>query len=114
MRRGVVTVALLLAGCGLGAPAPECDPGGDWQRARLPCGVAVIAATSALPAGHPAITRTQFLYGSATPCCSRLYGDDEEVPVQGHVVFTYEGGLREYVDVSVWHGELSIGTPETY
>jgi hypothetical protein len=107
---GGLILALTLTACGLVPPSPECDvPRGGDQRA-LTCEAAVHAAIGVLPdEDTPQVNRIQFLYGSVTPCCSYLYGPGEEAPVDGYVVFTYASGSREYVDVSLWHGELNAG-----
>ncbi len=100
---------IILGGCGL--PTPECDANPNIENAeQLPCAVAVEAALDALPPDHPEIARIQFLYGSATPCCSYIYPQDEDPPVQGFVVFTY-AREQEYVPVWWWRGELTVGDP---
>jgi len=107
-------VALVLTAC---SPAvqPECDPNTGPARADLSCDTAVPAALDALPADHPEITRIQFLYGSAIPCCSYVYPAGEEQPIQGYVVFTYaDDASRQFVDVTSWHRELTVGPPTDY
>lgn len=112
---GALMFALTLTACGLVVPSPECDPPTGDDEGALTCEAAVRAATDVLPGDDtPPIDRIQFLYGSATPCCSHLYGPGEEAPVVGYVVFTYASGSREYVDVSLWHGDLTAGEPLPY
>jgi hypothetical protein len=109
-----ITLATVLSACLGGIPGVECDPPEDEQ-ARLTCADAVNAASRALPAGTTAfIDRIQFLYGSPTPCCSRLYGAGEEAPLVGYVVFTAADGSRDYVGVSLWDGDLVTGAPMPY
>lgn len=115
MKRALVAGVMLLVACGVRVPAPECDANPAFAGSALVCGDAVGAAVDALPTDRPTIERVQFLYGSATPCCSRLYRDGEEEPVNGYVVFTYVGGAeREYVPVVWFGGELSVGEPADY
>jgi hypothetical protein len=115
MKRALVAAVIVLAACGGPVPAPECDTNPLFAGSALSCGDAVAAALKALPADHSTIERVQFLFGSATPCCSRLYREGEEQPVIGHVIITYLGGAeRQYVPVVWFGGELSAGTPAEY
>ena len=113
--RLLVVGALLfsLVGCGQAYPEPECDTNPHFGDSALRCEAAVETALGALPADHPAIEQIQFLFGSATPCCSTLRGQGEEVPIPGYVVFTY-GDAREYVPVAWWHDILTAGSPAPY
>ncbi len=112
---GALLIALTLTACGFAPPSPECDvPRGDAQRA-LTCERAVHAATGVLPdEDAPRINRIQFLYGSATPCCSHLYGPATEATLDGYVVFTHAGGSQEYVGLSLRRGDLTAGQPLPY
>jgi hypothetical protein len=115
MRRLLIGMLLVLAACAQRLPEPECDTNPTFAGAALTCEAAVAATLRALPADHPAIERIQFLYGSATPCCSRLYAEGEEQSVQGFVVFTYaDDSERLYVPLAWWHDALSVGTPTPY
>lgn len=108
-------LALTLTACGFVLPSPECDPPTGDDQGALTCEAAVQAATGVLrDENTPPIDRIQFLYGSATACCSRLYGPGEEAPVIGYVVFTFATGSRQYVDVSLWYGGLTAGEPLPY
>ena len=103
---------MILGGCGL--PTPECDTNPNVENAEeLPCAAAVGAALDALPPDHAQITRIQFLYGSATPCCSYVRLRGEDAPFRGYVVFTYLED-QEYVPVAWWQGELTAGDPAPY
>ena len=111
----VLALATIGAGCALGPRAPECDPGMTVERGALTCRAAVDAALQVVPNERPRIERVQFLYGSATPWRGGvLLPEDEESPVLGYVVFTYATGLRDYVDVTLWHGTISVGEPLPY
>lgn len=115
MKRAFVAAVIVLVACGGPVPAPECDTNPLFAGSPLTCGDAVGAALDAWPGDHPTIERVQFLYGSATPCCSRIYREGEEQPVNGYVVFTYHAGAeRQYVPVVWFGGELSVGTPAEY
>ncbi len=115
MLRVWLGLLILLPACGPGLPAPECDAGTAPDEPALSCEVAVDAALGVVAPGHTAIQRIQFLYGSATPCCSYLVPEGEEAPVQGYVVFTYgDGSPREYVALTLWRGELEVAEPAAY
>lgn len=113
MRHTVLAAVLILvAGWGLSRPVPEC-PDREVLTATLSCELAVSAALGALPADRAVITRIQFLYGSLIPLYLPLLGQDEQ-PTIGYVLFTYNDGSREYVDLIAWHGELTAAGPEPY
>jgi hypothetical protein len=113
--RAIIVAAFALVACGQPLPDAECDPNPAFVGSALTCGDAVTAAVAALPDEHPTIERIQFLYGSATPCCSRIYPRGEEQPVDGYVVFTYvDGAEREYVPVQWYGGKLSAGSLSDY
>lgn len=114
VRHTVLSALLILAAAwGLSRPVPECPDRAD-QAATLPCELAVSAALGTLPADHAAITRIQFLYGSLIPYYPALFGHGEEPPTTGYVLFTNQGGTRNYVDVVAWHGELTAAAPLPY
>lgn len=111
VKHGTLAVVLLLGGAwALSRPIPECPPRGD-QTPTLSCELAVTAALGALPADHAAFARTQFLYGSVIPYFPPLYGPGDERTI-GVVKFTYQDGLRVYVDVAEWHGEVTAAAPK--
>ena len=114
MRHLALVLLVVLAGCGSTTPDAECDPGQPEGAARLSCELGVKAALAVLPADRPQITRVQFLFGSATPCCNSLYPSVDEPPVKGYVVFTYEGGYREFISVTAYDGRLEVDEPRAY
>jgi hypothetical protein len=113
MKRLLLIGTLLLTACGqLQLPRPECDPK-DTAAAVLHCGEAVRAALGALSWNHPTITRIQFLYGSLRWWQGGFPNGDQ--PTNGYVVFTWaNGSRRQYVDLTVWHGALTVGKPTPY
>lgn len=114
MRLLLVGMLLILSGCGQGYPEPECDTNPHFEDSELRCSAAVEVALDAMPTEkHTAITRIQFLHGSATPCCSYLYPPDHEAPERGYVVFTFSGA-REYVPIEWWRGTLTAGPLAEY
>ena len=79
----------------------------------MSCELAVAAALGALPSHHAPIARIQFLYGSLIFYFPALLPSDEQGTI-GYVLFTYEDGSRDYVDVAEFHGELSASAPMPY
>lgn len=78
----------------------------------LTCGAAVSAAVRALPADHPIIVRIQFHYGSHLPAYD---GTFPQGAVPGYVIFSYADSLdRQHVQLTWWHGTLSVGDPLPY
>ena len=113
MKRLLLVAVVFLAACGqLSLPRPECDPA-DTATSVLHCNEAVRAALTSLPGNHPAITRIQFLYGSVTtPGGPPPFGEQS---VQAYVVFTWaDASRRQYVDLTVYRGVLTVGPPMPY
>jgi len=111
----LVFLAMLLTGCGVIQPAPECDRADNPAKASLSCEAAVRDALDALSADHPAIKRIQFLYGSASPydCGGMLVGPADQ-PVCAYVVFTYLDNARQYVSLSLRNDVLAVASPAPY
>ena len=114
MRRLLLVATLFLAGCGQPLPKPECDPA-QTPDSVLTCDEAVRAALGALPNGHPPITRIQFGYGSLTGSSFLGSYPAGDQPTYGVVVFTWaDGSRRQYVGLTVYHGQLTVGEPAPY
>lgn len=106
---------LVLTACGQQLPKPECDTNPAFDGAALRCDAAVAGAVSRLVPDHPPIERIQFLFGSATPCCSVLVHEGVEQPVPEYVVFTYtDGSRRQYVPLTWSSRGLTLGEPAPY
>jgi hypothetical protein len=113
MRHATLAAVFVVAATwALGRPAPECPPRSD-QTARLSCEISIGGGLGALPADHAAITRIQFLRGSLIPILPALVASAEQAAI-GYVVFTYQDGSRDYVDLAAVGGELSVGPATAY
>jgi hypothetical protein len=113
LARPIVAVALtcaLVAGCGTAGPEPECDAGRPSGSASISCQDAVSLARARLPGSHAMITRVQFLYGDFRPILPQVNWPG----VRAYVVFTFAGGSRQAVPVTLTGGTLTAGSPQPY
>ncbi|TMB83523.1 MAG: hypothetical protein E6J39_06335 [Chloroflexi bacterium] len=114
MKHLLLVATIFLVACSGQLPKPECDPA-ETRDSVLRCNEAVNAAFRALPHSHPPITRIQFGYGSVTPWRGAIPYPSGDQPVYGYVVFTWgDGSRRQYVDLTVWRGALTVGTLTPY
>jgi hypothetical protein len=111
--RAAAILVLLIAGCALPSPEPECDPA--FEATALSCTTAVRESLNVLPDDHPSVTRVQALVGSVKPweCGGRPLASGESL-ICGYVVFTFADASREYVRLSLFNGHLAVASPAEY